>query len=89
MAEKRCSSPLREISDGVFVFLTWVGAWSILDILRVTARMDVMITCFIIGVIGIYVSYKGMFVHSRVDGPAVDLPLLEALSSRGDQKSVA
>ena len=89
MVETRSSGPsdLREIVDGVFVFLTWLGAWSILDILRVTARLDAMLACLAIGLIGMYASYHGLFVYSRIDDapPAIDLPLLEVPphSSRG------
>lgn len=76
--------------DGVFVFLTWLGAWSVLDILRVTARLDAMLACFAVGLIGMYASYRGLFVYSRIDdaSPAIDLPLLEAAprSSHGGKK---
>lgn len=92
MAVTRSSGPfaLREMVDGVFVFLTWLGAWSVLDILRVTARLDAMLACLAIGLIGVYANYQGLFVYSRIDDapPAIDLPLLEAppRSSHGGKK---
>ena len=90
MAETRLSgpSPLREVVDGVFVFLTWLGAWSVLDILHVTARLDAMLTCLAIGLIGTYASYHGLFVYSRIDDALVAIDMLDtpAHSSRGGKK---